>query len=257
MLVDPADTVVLLPAQTRYEQRGGGTETSTERQIIFSPEIAGRRIGESRPEWEIFMQVAQRVYPERKHLIHFKDAQQIRDEIARTVPAYKGIQRLKKKGDAVQWGGQRLCEGGQFKTPDGKGHFTPLRPPENALPDGWFFLSTRRGKQFNSMVHGARDPLNGARREDIFISAADAQALQLREGQWVLLRSDVGEMRGKVKVAPIKPGNIQVHWPEGNHLLRRDTYDPACGVPDYNALVQVMAVEPLLEAAQGVAQVAP
>src|SRR5262249_5900140 len=40
MLVDPADTVVLLPAQTRYEQRGGGTETSTERRIIFSPEIA-------------------------------------------------------------------------------------------------------------------------------------------------------------------------------------------------------------------------
>src|SRR5207302_3784773 len=28
MLVEPSDTVVLLPAQTRYEQSGGGTETS-------------------------------------------------------------------------------------------------------------------------------------------------------------------------------------------------------------------------------------
>jgi len=39
MLVDPADTVVLLPAQTRYEMKGGVTETSTERRVIFSPEI--------------------------------------------------------------------------------------------------------------------------------------------------------------------------------------------------------------------------
>ncbi|HEX8036338.1 MAG TPA: molybdopterin-dependent oxidoreductase, partial [Ktedonobacterales bacterium] len=54
MLVDPADTVVLLPARTRYEQPGGGTETSTERRIIFSPEVPGPRPGEARCEWEIF-----------------------------------------------------------------------------------------------------------------------------------------------------------------------------------------------------------
>ena len=239
MLVDPAETVILLPAQTRYEQRGGGTETSTERQIIYSPEIPGRRVGETKPEWEIFMLVAERVYPERKHLIHFKDAQQIRNEIAQVTPDYAGIQNLKKKGDAVQWGGPRLCEGGQFKTPDGRGHFTPLRPPENELPDGYFLVSTRRGKQFNSMVHGPRDPLNGAGREDVFISAEDAQRLNVREGDWVLLRSGTGEMRGRVKLVTIKPRNIQVHWPEGNCLLKRDIYDPACGVPDYNTMVRV------------------
>jgi molybdopterin-dependent oxidoreductase alpha subunit len=239
MLVDPAETVVLLPAQTRYEQRGGGTETSTERQIIFSPEIPGRRIGESRPEWEIFMLVAERTYPERKGQIHFDNAQQIRDEIARVVPSYAGIERLRKKGDAVQWGGRRLCEGGQFKTPDGRAHFTPLRPPENTIPPGYFFASTRRGKQFNSMVQGKRDPLNGARREDVFISAEDAQNLNVREGDWVLLRSDVGQMRARVKLVMIKPRNVQVHWPEGNTLLRRGLCDQTCGVPDYNALVQV------------------
>jgi predicted molibdopterin-dependent oxidoreductase YjgC len=53
MLVEPSDTVVLLPATTRYEQPGGGTETSTERRILFSPEIPGRRIAEARPEWEV------------------------------------------------------------------------------------------------------------------------------------------------------------------------------------------------------------
>src|SRR5439155_12586690 len=54
MLVESDGDVVLLPAATRYESPGGGTETSTERRIIFSPEIRGRRIGSARPEWPVF-----------------------------------------------------------------------------------------------------------------------------------------------------------------------------------------------------------
>src|SRR5262249_57771649 len=54
MFVDSDGDVVLLPAATRYESPGGGTETSTERRIIFSPEIPGRRIGSARPEWQVF-----------------------------------------------------------------------------------------------------------------------------------------------------------------------------------------------------------
>src|SRR6516225_3393178 len=58
MLIEPGDTVVLLPATTRYEIPGGVTETSTERRVIFSPEIPGPRIGEARCEWEVFLEVA-------------------------------------------------------------------------------------------------------------------------------------------------------------------------------------------------------
>jgi len=61
MLVDPADTVVLFPSRTRYEQRGGGTETSTERRVIYSPEIPGPRPAEARDEWEIPVLVARRL----------------------------------------------------------------------------------------------------------------------------------------------------------------------------------------------------
>ena len=68
MLVDPGDTVVLLPAATRYEQRDGGTQTSTERRIAFSPEIPGPRSGEARSEWEIFVDLARRVDPERARI---------------------------------------------------------------------------------------------------------------------------------------------------------------------------------------------
>ena len=42
----PGGEVILLPAATRYEQEGGGTETTTERRIIFSPEVPGHQVAE-------------------------------------------------------------------------------------------------------------------------------------------------------------------------------------------------------------------
>ncbi len=242
MLVEPAREVLLLPARTRYEQQGGGTETTTEREIVFSPEIPGRRIGESRSEWEILMQLAERAHPERRHSIHFDSASEIRREIARAVPFYAGIERLEKAGDHVQWGGSRLCEGGTFDTADGKAHFQVLDPPQAQLPKGSFLLSTRRGKQFNSMVEEDRDPLTGARREEVFMADQDARALGLREGEQVRLSSPVGEMLCRVKVARIRPGNLQVHWPEGNVLIPRGRLDARCGIPDYNCVVRVEGV---------------
>ena len=249
MLVDPADTVVLLPARTRYEQRGGGTETSTERRIYFSPEIPGPRVGESMSEWEILMSVAERVRPEFSRLVHFEDAQQIRTEISQAIPAYAGIEALRAKGDTVQWGGRLLCEGGRFPTPGGRARFTALLPPEVRLPEGSFFLSTRRGKQFNSMVQRDIDPMIGARRDAVLMSPQDAHALGLQEGDPVEVRSEVGGFVGRCTPARIKPRNLQMYWPEANAVLRRGITDPDCGMPDYNAIVTVAPVRRSVEVA--------
>lgn len=246
MMVEPLDTVVLLPAQTRYEQRGGGTETTTERRIIFSPEIPGRRIGEALPEWEIPMRIAERARPELANLIHFDDAQSIRNEIAQAVPAYAGIQHLRAAGDQIQWGGERLCEeidgSGKsqtsFPTDKGRAKFSALAIEDNP-GNGKLKLSTRRGKQFNSIIHKDRDPLNGAFREDVLMNAEDARKLGLTDGQSIIVRSEVGEMRGKCRIAPIASGNVQAHWPEGNVLLKRGVRDSQCGIPDYNAEVEI------------------
>jgi molybdopterin-dependent oxidoreductase alpha subunit len=250
MFVEPNDLVLLLPAQTRYEQRGGGTETSTERRILFSPEIPGRRIGEAKAEWEIPMLIAERAKPESARFIHFDDAQAIRDEIARAAPAYDGIQHLRKTGDQTQWGGQRLCETRdatgrimpKFATPDGRAVFSVIEI-DSPVSDGKLRLSTRRGKQFNSIVHRDRDPLNGARRDDILMNEADAQRLGLQDGDPILVRSDVGELRGRCRIAPIAAGNVQAHWPEGNVLIKRGVADPECGIPDYNTVVEVASAD--------------
>jgi hypothetical protein len=51
--------------------------------------------------------------------------------------------------------------------------------------------------------------------------------------------SNSGEFRGFVKLAPMKPGNLEVHWPEGLPLLSPTNVDPESREPDYNALVRV------------------
>jgi len=240
MLVDPTDTVVLLPAATRYEQLGGATETTTERYIIYSPEIPGRRIGEARSEWQILRDLAERAYPDRKQQIHFEDGAAIRKEIAAAVPFYAGIEKLEQQGDAVQWGGRLLCENGDFATADGRAQFTALSPPDTEIPEDRFAVSTRRGKQFNSMIWDEKDPLTGASRDDVLMNESDARSLDLRNGEAVFLRSAVGQFNGRVKIAPIRAGNLQVHWPESNQLLERGSVDEECGIPNYNTIVEVL-----------------
>ncbi|MCF2149149.1 FdhF/YdeP family oxidoreductase [Desmonostoc muscorum LEGE 12446] len=235
MLVEPADTVVLLPATTRYEIPGGVTETNTERRVIFSPEIPGPRIGEARPEWQVFLELARRVKPDLADKLVFANTSAMRQEIAQAVPQYAGIQHLQQPGDQFQYGGSHLCFGWNFPTADGKAHFGVLLPPQRELPEGCFFVATRRGKQFNSMVQERRDAITGAVREAVLMNAGDAAKLGLKEGDKVILKNELGELPGQVYIAPIQSGNLQVHWPEGNVLLDR-TKRSLEGVPDYNAI---------------------
>jgi molybdopterin-dependent oxidoreductase alpha subunit len=237
-----AEEVIVLPAQTRYEQRSGGTSTSTERRIRFTPEIdgsGGPQIKEARPEWEIPLLVGRALTPERADLWDYRDTSAIRDEMGRLMPMYAGIEGLAKEGDAVQWGGARLGEGGSFPLPGGRARMFVVEPPRVVVPDGKFFLTSRRGKQFNSITWGARDPLLGiGSRRDVLFAAEDLARLGLREGDPVRLSSEQGEMRARARVGPCRRGHLQAYWPECNVLVGR-AYDPVSGEPDYNAIVAV------------------
>lgn len=249
MLVPPPEGgfVLLLPAATRYEQSGGGTITSTERRIRFSPEIRGPRIGEARAEWEIFQRIARAALPaELAAALDFRDAAAIRAEMDRAMPLYAGIAGLAREGDAVQYGGPLLCAGGVCAgMPGGRARFTPLVPPQLEAPvrgENVFYLATRRGKQFNSMVWARRDPLTGAARDELLISAHDAARLGLRAGDAVTVRSVAanpgGALRLRCRIAPVAAGTLQAFWPEANPLIP-SRLDPASHEPDYNAWVVV------------------
>lgn len=240
MFVEPADTVFVLPSATRYEQEGGGTETSTERRVIFSPELAGHRVGAARAEWRMLLELAEAVRPGATAALRCNDAPAIRKDIAATVPSYEGIEKLSKAGDQFQWGGPMLCAEGRFPTPDGLGHFHVVHPPV-PRPHGpeRFALATRRGKQFNSMIQAERCQLTGAARDHIFMHADDARQLGLAADDAIEVASATGILRGRVFLADVTRGTLQAHWPEANVLLPHGERNIESGVPDYNANVEV------------------
>ena len=243
MFIEPpaGGEVWLLPAQTRYEQDGGGVETSTERRVMFSPQIP-REVGEARAEWRILRDLAAAAWPERAGLLGMTSGQAIREEIARVVPFYAGIEKLGATGDSFVYGGPHLCAGGVFPLPGGRGLMTVPRLPAARVKDGTFFVSTRRGKQFNTLIYAEVDPLNGAPRDAVLMNEEDAAERGLMDGDPVLLKNKRGTLAARVHLAPITRGDLQVHWPEGNHLLDRDARDAWSDTPDYNARVTLEKV---------------
>jgi molybdopterin-dependent oxidoreductase alpha subunit len=236
MLVEPDDLVILLPAATRYEIPGGVTETSTERRVIFSPEIPGPRIDEARCEWEVFMEVARRVRPQWSDKLAFASTGAIRNEIAQVIRSYEGIQNLKREGDSFQYGGPMLCAGQKFSTADGKAHFKAVDLPPISLPVDVFRVVTRRGKQFNSMVHEDIDASTAASRDGIMMNPQDARRFGLISGDRVRLHNDFGTYDGKVLVAPVTSGTLEVHWPEGNVLVDPQARSPLAKIPAYKEI---------------------
>jgi predicted molibdopterin-dependent oxidoreductase YjgC len=114
-LVDSAGTVLILPAQTRFEQRGGVTTTSTDRRILFSSEIPGHIVGESLPDWGIPAAIGRSSMPNGESLFPFSTVRSIREEMTRVIPIYEGIESLNRPGHHLQWGGPHLFKGGKFR----------------------------------------------------------------------------------------------------------------------------------------------
>jgi molybdopterin-dependent oxidoreductase alpha subunit len=235
MLDEPADTVLLLPATTRYEVPGGVTQTSTERRIVFSPEVPGPRVAEARPEGDVLGEIAARVRPERAAQVRFASTAAVRAEIARVVPAYAGIETLRQGGDQLQYGGEGLAAGGVFPTADGRATFGRLHPPSNEPtrdPDA-FVLITRRGKQFNSIVHQDVDPLGGLGRDAVVVAADAARRLGLVDGEGVVAENELGSFRGRLRIGPLAAGAVMIHWPEANVLLASERRSPEADTPAY------------------------
>jgi anaerobic selenocysteine-containing dehydrogenase len=89
------------------------------------------------------------------------------------------------------------------------------------------------------MIHPGKDPLTGAERDAVFMADVDMTRLGLHEGSAVVLRSEHGELRGRVLPSRIRTGNLQVFFPEGNVLIAPGVRDPVSRIPDFNAIVSV------------------
>lgn len=185
-----------------------------------------------------------RALPEAAKAFTYASIPELLKEMGRVMPVYKGIEKLSKEGDHLQWGGNLLYRNGHFdKMPEGKARFSVVPVPYVEIPKGYVYVTTRRGRQFNSMTYGSHDPLTNHQRGDVFVSSEDAETFGVREGDRIRLKSEVGTMDGTCRVVPIRARNVQVHWPEGNAIIPR-RYDPVSGEPDYNTLATMERVSP-------------
>jgi predicted molibdopterin-dependent oxidoreductase YjgC len=155
MILEPHDVVLLLPGQTRYEQRSGGTATSNERRIRFTPEIPGHYIGESLADWEIPALMGRAAMSNGELLFPFAETHGIREEMARVMPIYRGIETLHQEGDQMQWGGPSLYQGGFFNMPNSKARFTVIEPPDLSEHKG---SASNLGKRSSSTVSRLATP---------------------------------------------------------------------------------------------------
>jgi len=148
---------------------------------------------------------------------------------------YAGIETLAGKGDQVQYGGRHLCANGRFPTPDGKAHFHADGPRIDARPrdDDQFVIVTRRGKQFNAMVHEDVDSLNHLRRDAILMATEDAERLGLERGAAIVVENEHGKLLGRATPVEMSVGSVQVHWPEANVLLASRDRSSQAQIPAY------------------------
>src|SRR5260221_1993083 len=87
----------------------------------FTPEIP-RQVGEARAEWKILRELAAASYPERAPLLGCETGWAMREEMARVVPFYNGVQNLKKTRDAIQYGGSHPFADRRILNTDRQGH---------------------------------------------------------------------------------------------------------------------------------------
>ncbi len=131
VLAEPGEVVVVLPVQSRFEQRGGSTLTSVDRIVRFSPEVRGHVIEGCRPDWKVPALVAQRLMPQERPTWDPVDSAAVREQIADQLERYLPIELLHAPRDAFQWGGATLHEEA-FATPDGRARIPPIEPPPQA-----------------------------------------------------------------------------------------------------------------------------
>ncbi|HSN68774.1 MAG TPA: FdhF/YdeP family oxidoreductase, partial [Thermoanaerobaculia bacterium] len=228
-------TSIVVPVLARDEEAQATTQESMFNYVRLSEGGVPSMPGEFRSEVEVLASLAERILPPgRFDWRRLRSHASLREEIARVVPGFEAIGSIDRSKDEFQIGGRTFHEA-RFKTPDGKAQFAVTPLP--AAPAGPYRLMTIRSEgQFNTVVYDEDDVYRGnATRDVVMMSAADASALGVAEGDAVLVKSEAGTMRARVSIAEIRSRNLAMYYPEANVLVPR-TLDPRSKTPAFKSV---------------------
>jgi formate dehydrogenase alpha subunit len=234
---------VVLPAASFAEKEG--TFTATDRRVLRVRKAIDS-IGESKPDWVIISQLAQKMGSSK---FNYNSVQDIMNEISRLTPSYGGISfdRL-DRGEILAWPcptqrhpGTKFLHEKTFTR--GKGLFTPIDykvPAE--LPDTEFpfILTTGRlvsqyhtGTITRRIISLEREAPTGF----VELNPQDAQRLKIGQGEKVMVRSRRGEIEIDAFITDrVTPGVVFIpfHFAESaaNQLTNR-RLDPEAKIPEF------------------------
>jgi formate dehydrogenase alpha subunit len=232
---------VVLPGVTIAEK--DGTITNTERRVQRIRK-AIEPVGESKPEWKIICELAQKM----GYNMSYSNPAEIMEEIASLTPIYGGMyyNRLEKAG--LQWPcldinhpGTKYLHKDKFSR--GKGKFSAVEFKEAAeLPDEeypFLFTTGRVLYHFHTGTVSRRSKgLNEVYPEALVeINPQDAQELKVEDGEFIEVTSRRGKIKAKAKVTE-KSGKgvlfMSFHFHEAAaNLLTNAALDPVAKIPEY------------------------
>lgn len=224
---------VVLPGASFAEK--DGTFTNTERRIQRVRQ-AINPIGNSRPDWQIIMDLSTRMgYP-----MSYNHPSEIMDELAAVTPILGGVDYERLEENGLQWpvphkdhpgtqylhvGGQFACGLGRFKAIE---HQPPGEEPDDEYP---FLLSTGRILyHYNITTPGYSKALTDFRSEErAMLHPDDAAKLDIDDLETITVSSRRGKVRTKAWVTDkVPPGVIWMSF----HYLATPTNELTSGFYD-------------------------
>jgi len=231
---------VVLPTACYAEK--DGTFTNTERRVQRVRKAIDPP-GEARQDWEIIMQLANRMgFP-----MNYASPKEIMDEITRLVPIYGGMQFERLEGEGLQWPcptrehlGTKYLHRDKFSR--GLGLFTPVDylPPAEQVDQKYpLILTTGRVIfHFHTGTMTRKSPtLNMQLSEGyVEVNPEDARRLKVENNEVVKVKSRRGEISIKTRVSPIVPEGtifIPFHFVENAaNMLTNPALDPKAKIPE-------------------------
>jgi formate dehydrogenase major subunit len=231
---------VFLPGTSFLEK--DGTFTNAERRINRVRPVMEPKTGKQ--EWQVACDISAAM----GYSMHYDDASQIMDEIARVTPTFAGVSfaHLDAVG-SLQWPcNDTAPEGTPIMHVDGfvrgKGHFvqTPYVPTDEKTNRKFPLILTtgRILSQYNVGAQTRRTDNVEWHPEDLLeMHEADAAERGISEGDWVALNSRVGETHMRAHITDRVPQGVvytTFHHPEsGANVVTTEHSDWATNCPEY------------------------
>ncbi len=233
---------VILPASSFAEK--DGTFTNTERRVQRVRKAIDS-IGDSKPDWQILMEIMNTLGYEKKYL----NPSSIMDEIASVTPQYGGIsyKRLEKDPMGLQWPCLDKDHPGtpilhEHAIARGRGFFMPAEYVESAeLPDKEYPFTFTTGRilyhYHTRSMTGRVEGLNQlAPSSFVEINEITARKMEIKDGDVVKLSSRRGQIETTARVTDIIDEEVlfmPFHYAEGAaNYLTNTSLDDIAKIPE-------------------------